>query len=338
MTDLQMLLAKCGIQKTTIQNNKETTSSKNKNKANNNSKKCYQATLHLDISEMIPFSEKIGFRHCCHKNQRLQAGVAYRRLREGVVRQHNWLVDRVDQITNFSKIKKDNPTKMVPTKKAIEQAIEELTKTEALLHEYAIPSTHDITDHLVKGTSFGKFASKLFPTAEEFLEKIGVIDWFLKEDEPKVEELDDQEISEDSHDKEENTKYGVNRSKECLPTMNLKVLSCIPVGLKDVYDIQVDEVHSFLANGVVAHNCMLSHGSVQFLKERTFDNSDKYFVYIDDETGTISPVNPEKGVYKSLYSDNTTKFSKIQIPYSSKLLIQELMSMHIVPRLMVNKK
>ena len=52
----------------------------------------------------------------------------------------------------------------------------------------------------------------------------------------------------------------------------------------------------------------------------------------------ISPVNPEKGIYKSLYSDNTTKFSKVQIPYSSKLLIQELQSMHINPRLIVGKK
>jgi DNA-directed RNA polymerase beta subunit len=78
---------------------------------------------------------------------------------------------------------------------------------------------------------------------------------------------------------------------------------------------------------------MLSHGSVQFLKERTFDCSDKYVVWIDKETGTIAPINEEKGIYKSLYSDNTTRFAKVQIPYSSKLLIQELTSMHILPRI-----
>ena len=90
--------------------------------------------------------------------------------------------------------------------------------------------------------------------------------------------------------------------------------------------------------GEMERDAMLSHGAVQFLKERTFDSSDKYFVWIDNETGMISPVNPEKGIYKSLYSDNTTKFSKVQIPYSSKLLIQELQSMHINPRLVVTKK
>jgi len=122
-----------------------------------------------------------------------------------------------------------------------------------------------------------------------------------------------------------------------LPTMNLKVIDIKPAGIRPVYDIEVDKVHNFLANGIVAHNCMLSHGSVQFLKERTFDCSDKYFVWIDNETGMISPVNPDKGIYKSLYSENTTKFSRVQIPYASKLLIQELMAMHINTRLMVKK-
>lgn len=89
--------------------------------------------------------------------------------------------------------------------------------------------------------------------------------------------------------------------------------------------------------GEMERDCMLSHGSVQFLKERTFDCSDKYYVWIDNETGMISPVNPEKGIYKSLYSENTTKFSKLQIPYSTKLLVQELMAMHICPRLMIKK-
>ena len=89
--------------------------------------------------------------------------------------------------------------------------------------------------------------------------------------------------------------------------------------------------------GEMERDSLLSHGSVQFLKERTFDCSDKYCVWIDNSTGMISPVNPDKGIYKSLYSDNTTKFSKIQIPYSSKLLIQELQSMHINMRMNVKK-
>ena len=88
--------------------------------------------------------------------------------------------------------------------------------------------------------------------------------------------------------------------------------------------------------GEMERDCMICHGTVQFLKERMFDCSDKFYVWVDKETGMISPVNPEKGLYKSLFSENTTNFCKIQIPYASKLMIQELMSMHIVPRLFTN--
>jgi intein/homing endonuclease len=321
MNDIKILFSRFGIEKITVQKQKEISNSKKINIDNEieyNSKRNYEIVLHLDIDELIPFYEKIGFRYCCHKNQRLEAGVSYHRLRNEVKRQHNWIVERIDEITNFSNLKKINPDKIVPTKKAIEQAVKELKEKEALVHDYAIPSTHDITDHLVKGTQFGKFTSKSFPTAEEFLENIGALSWFL--------------------DNNTDLLYGVDRETCGLPTMNLQLIDIRPVGSHKVYDIEVDKTHSFLANGMVAHNCMLSHGSVQFLKERTFDCSDKYYVWVDNETGMISPVNPEKGIYKSLYSDNTTRFSKIQIPYASKLLIQELQSLHINPRLMVKDK
>ena len=336
MEDIKGLFNKCGIEKVTIQNFKETSYSKNKNIDSEKSSRNYEMILHIDISSLISFSEKVGFRYCCHKSQRLEAGISYRRLREEVARQHNWIVKRVDEITKFSEIKKENPSKIVGTKKAIAQAVDELTKTEPILHEYAIPSTHDITDHLVKGTEFGKFTSKSFPTAEQFLEQIGALDWFMENERiiEKLDELsDEEEIQEDVDEELNNSSYGVERCNGSLPTMNLKLLSRIPVGPKKVYDIQVDDVHSFLANGIVSHNCMLSHGSVQFLKERTFNCSDKYVVWIDKETGTIAPVNEEKGIYKSLYSENSTRFTKVQIPYSSKLLLQELQSMHILPRL-----
>ena len=87
---------------------------------------------------------------------------------------------------------KDHTEKNIRTKKAIIQAVRELKQNEALLHEYAIPTTHDITDHLIKGTKFGKFRSKSFPTAEEYFKEIGALDWF--------------------------NEYGIKDQKEYLPT------------------------------------------------------------------------------------------------------------------------
>ena len=347
--DMQKLLGKCGIHNTTIQNFRETSSSKKKFELKDKSdatNRSFQLTLHLPIEQLIPFSEKIGFRYCCHKSQRLEAGVSYRRLREEVCRQHNWLVNRVDEITHFKEIKAKNPDKIVHTKSAIVQAVEELKKTEGLLHEYAIPSTHDITDHLIKGTEFGKFTSKSFPTAEQFMEKIGALSWFLNEaethDNCKV-DVDaiimedkfgnDKEECEDDED-ESSSAYGVHRRSTSLPTMNLTVVSRINVGPKHVYDISVEDTHSFLANGIVAHNCMVSHGAARFTRERLYDVSDKYQVHVCSRCGMVAAFNDALGIHCCKMCDNRTDFALVEIPYSCKLLFQELQTMNIAPRIM----
>ena len=304
MDDITILLNRFGIHNITIQKFKETSHSK----ANcTGDDKSYQLTLHLDITELRNFHEKIGFRNCCHKSQRLEAGVSYKRLRDEVTRQHNWIVQRVDEMTNFSKIKAENPTKVVGTKKAIVDATKELEKTEPLVHKYAIPTTHDITDHLIKGTQFGKFASKSFPNAEEFMTKTGALGWFVV----------------DTTESNAHTCYAVSRDKMCLPTMNLTVLDVRPVGPQKVYDIQVEETNSFLANGIVAHNCMISHGVSRFLTERLFDMSDKFTVPVCNACGAM--IN-DLHICMMCGSVNV---SRVPIPYACKLLFQELQAMGI---------
>ena len=339
--DIQKLFAKCGINNITIQQAKETSCSKKKfegkDKADK-SERSFQLTLHVPIEQLVTFSEKIGFRYCCHKSQRLEAGVSYRRLREEVTRQHNWLVNRVNEITKFKEIKEKNPEKIVPTKKAIIDAVNELKKTEGLIHEYAIPSTHDITDHLIKGTEFGKFTAKGFPNAEEYLEKIGALDWFKSESETASCDADvDVDADVDDTDAvEESTEanYGVTRDCGSIPTMNLSVVSRIPVGPKQVYDISVEDTHSFLANGIVAHNCMVSHGAARFTRGRLYDASDKYQVHVCRDCGMIAAYNDKMGIHCCRTCDNRTSFAYVEIPYACKLLFQELQTMNIAPRIM----
>jgi len=340
--DIQKLFAKCGIHNTTIQQAKETSCSKKKfeekDKADK-SERSFQLTLHLPIEQLIPFSEKVGFRYCCHKSQRLEAGVSYRRLREEVTRQHNWIVNRVNEITKFKEIKEKTPEKTVPTKKAIIDAVNELKKTEGLLHEYAIPSTHDITDHLIKGTEFGKFTAKGFPTAEQFLEKIGALDWFKSESVKCLSSEDDAVDTVDAAEHDaggdlDEGNYGVTRDCGSIPTMNLTVVSRIPVGPKQVYDISVEDTHSFLANGIVAHNCMVSHGAARFTRGRLYDASDKYQVHVCRDCGMIAAYNDKMGIHCCRTCDNRTSFAYVEIPYACKLLFQELQTMNIAPRIM----
>jgi DNA-directed RNA polymerase II subunit RPB2 len=350
MNDIKILLSRFDIHKVTIQKFKETTYSKNKND------KTFQLTLHLDIDELIPFHDKIGFRYCCHKTQRLEAGVSYKRLKNEVVRQHNWIVAKVDELTNFSEIKKENPTKIVATKKAIEQAVEELKKIEPLVHEYAIPSCHDITDHLVKGTKFSKFSSKSFPTAEEYLIEIGALEWFLddnvnakkgdtKFDDEEIDEFLDLDVDiqkqEDAVEQQlpvqpqDDSQYGVDRQCSGIPTMNLKVIDIRPAGVHDVYDIEVENTHSFVANGLVAHNCMISHGASRFTRERMYDVSDKYSVHVCKKCGLIASYNDKIHIHHCKTCDNRSDFAYVEIPYACKLLFQELNTMNVAPRFLL---
>ena len=315
--NIKELLKKCGIEKTTIRNFKENSSSKKKLELNQSERK-YQILLHLDISELINFSEKIGFRYCCHKSQRLEAGVSYKRLRTEVIRQHNWLVNRVDELTNFTNLKKEHPNKNISTKESILKAVAELEQIEPILHSYAIPTGRDIVDHLVHGTSFGKFSSKAFPTAEEFLTNIKALEWFIEED----------EINSDTT----KVAYGVHRDLNSLPTMELLVKGIIPIGERPVYDIEVEEVHSFLANGVVSHNCMISHGASRFTKERLYDVSDKYEVNICKKCGLIASYNNDLHIHLCKTCDNRTDFALVKLPYACKLMVQELITMNVCAR------
>jgi DNA polymerase elongation subunit (family B) len=52
-------------------------------------------------------------------------------------------------------------------------------------------------------------------------------------------------------------KYFVSSDQEYLPTFRQKILGIVEDGEEEVYDIEVEEVHNFVANGAVVHNCSL---------------------------------------------------------------------------------
>lgn len=84
--------------------------------------------------------------------------------------------------------------------------------------------------------------------------------------------------------------------------------------------------------GEMERDCMVAHGSTEFLKERMLKVSDDYYVYICDECGLIISANPESNVYECKNCKNFTNIHKVNIPYSCKLLMQELQTMSIAPR------
>ena len=84
--------------------------------------------------------------------------------------------------------------------------------------------------------------------------------------------------------------------------------------------------------GEMERDCMISLGCSGLLQERLMDLSDKYKTTVCEKCGLLCIGNPEKNIYlcKSCKSKNV---SWVTMPYATKLLIQELYSVGIAPRL-----
>jgi DNA-directed RNA polymerase II subunit RPB2 len=86
--------------------------------------------------------------------------------------------------------------------------------------------------------------------------------------------------------------------------------------------------------GEMERDCMISHGASRFTKERMYDVSDKYSFHVCKRCGMIAIFNEKKHIHLCKMCDNKTEFSYVEVPFSCKLLFQELIAMNVVPRIM----
>jgi DNA-directed RNA polymerase II subunit RPB2 len=75
--------------------------------------------------------------------------------------------------------------------------------------------------------------------------------------------------------------------------------------------------------GEMERDSLLGHGLSDFLRESMMERSDKYEVNIDKTTGLISNEESDTDV-------------RVQVPYAMKMLLQEIQTMSIAPRLITN--
>ena len=88
--------------------------------------------------------------------------------------------------------------------------------------------------------------------------------------------------------------------------------------------------------GEMERDCMISHGASIFLKERLIDVSDKYRIHVCKNCGLMaqSDLNSQKFLCK-LCNAYDNDIVQVYVPYACKLLFQELLAMHITPRIIV---
>jgi DNA-directed RNA polymerase II subunit RPB2 len=80
--------------------------------------------------------------------------------------------------------------------------------------------------------------------------------------------------------------------------------------------------------GEMETNAILAHGTASFIKESLMERSDKYSIYIDGVDGDDTIFNENEEMYSSINA------SKIEIPYSMKLLKHEVASLGINMKLL----
>jgi DNA-directed RNA polymerase II subunit RPB2 len=86
--------------------------------------------------------------------------------------------------------------------------------------------------------------------------------------------------------------------------------------------------------GEMEKDAMVSHGAARFTKERMYDVSDKYSVFVCKKCGMIASYNDKLHVHLCQICSNRTDFAYVEIPYACKLLFQELNTMNIAPRIL----
>jgi DNA-directed RNA polymerase II subunit RPB2 len=106
--------------------------------------------------------------------------------------------------------------------------------------------------------------------------------------------------------------------------------------------------------GEMERDSVISHGAAEFLRESMMERADKYYMAVCNNTGMVAIYNPSKNLFMSPMADgpikysgtldgkdmrieNVTKFGRnfsvICIPYSLKLLIQELQTINVQMRI-----
>ena len=105
--------------------------------------------------------------------------------------------------------------------------------------------------------------------------------------------------------------------------------------------------------GEMERDGIIAHGATSFLKESMLDRGDDYYVAICNNSGTIAIYNESKNIFISPFADGPLKYSEnientmnldviskygksfsiVRVPYSFKLLMQELQVMNIQMRI-----
>ena len=90
--------------------------------------------------------------------------------------------------------------------------------------------------------------------------------------------------------------------------------------------------------GEMERDCLIGHGAAMLLRDRLLEESDKYTLYICEICGHIAYFDMKQRKYTCKLCEDKAKISPVIVSYAFKLLLQELMSLCISPKLKLKEK
>jgi len=90
--------------------------------------------------------------------------------------------------------------------------------------------------------------------------------------------------------------------------------------------------------GEMERDCLLGHGAAMLLRDRLLEESDKYLLYVCERCGYIAYYDIRQRAYVCRICEEKAQISPAIVSYAFKLLLQELMSLCVAPRLKLREK
>jgi DNA-directed RNA polymerase subunit B len=90
--------------------------------------------------------------------------------------------------------------------------------------------------------------------------------------------------------------------------------------------------------GEMERDCLIAYGASMMLKDRLLEESDKAEVNVCERCGLLSYYDIKQRRYVCRVCGEKAKISSVVIAYAFKLLLQEMMSLNVAPRLLVREK
>jgi len=90
--------------------------------------------------------------------------------------------------------------------------------------------------------------------------------------------------------------------------------------------------------GEMERDCLIGHGAAMLLRDRLLEESDKYTLYVCENCGQIAYFDMKQRKYVCKICDEKARISPVIVSYAFKLLLQELQSLCITPKLSLKEK